>query len=113
MRDKQSCASPGRTLQSIDNSSFRGGVQPAGWFIKNQNGGTTQNCSGDCDSLFLAAGKGRATLGDQGLIAIWKNVNELRGVGHDSGRDDLLTGGARASESDVLPDSPTEKQGIL
>src|SRR5258706_363560 len=40
MRNEQRRTSPGSTFQCIDNSSFGGGIQPAGWFIKDQNGGT-------------------------------------------------------------------------
>src|SRR5260370_39335629 len=108
MRNEKCRASPGRTFQCIDNGSFGGGIQPAGWFIKDQNRGTTQNCSGNRDSLFLAAGKCSATLGDQGFIAIWKRVNELRGICDNRSSDNLLIAGVWTSESDVFADCPAE-----
>src|SRR5258708_4431467 len=113
MRNEQRRTSPGSTFQCIDNRSFGGGIQPAGWFIKDQNGGTTQNRSGNRDSLLLAAGKRSATLGDQGFIAIREHVNELRDIRYDRGGDNLLVAGVWTSESDVFADCPAEQQRVL
>src|SRR5712692_2082345 len=113
MRNEQCRASPRRTFQCIDNGPFGVGIQPAGWFIQDQNGGTTQNGSGNRDPLFLAAGKCGATLGEQGFIALWEHVNELRGIRYNRGLDNLLVAGVWTSESDVFADRPAEEQGVL
>src|SRR5712691_3326723 len=113
MRNEQCRASPRRTFQCIDNSPFGVGIQPAGWFIQDQNGRTTQNGSGNRDPLFLAAGKCGATLGEQRFIALWENVNELRGIGYNRGLDNLPVAGVWTSESDVFADRPAEEQGVL
>src|ERR1700738_1636791 len=113
MRNEQRRTSPGSTFQCIDNGSFGGAIQPARWFIKDQNGGTTQNCSGNRDSLLLAAGKRSATLGDQGFIANWEHVNELRGIRYDRGGDNLLVASVWTSESDVFANCPAEQQRVL
>src|SRR5258708_21069210 len=113
MRNEKCRASPCRTFQCIDNGSFGGGIQPAGWFIQDQNGGTTQNCSRNRDSLLLATGKRSATLGDQGFIAIWEHVYELRGIRYNRSSDKLLIAGVRTSESDVFADCPAEQKRVL
>src|SRR5713101_8193886 len=113
MRNEQCRASPPRSFQRIDNGPFGVGIQPAGWFIKDQNGGTTQNGSGNRDPLLLAAGKCGATLGEQGFIAIWEHVNELRGIRYNRSLDNLPVAGVWTSESDVFADCPAEEQGVL
>src|SRR6266852_3607740 len=113
MRYQQGGASPGSPSQCIDNGSFGGRIKPTGGFIQDQDGRSSQNRPGDGDALFLAAGKSGATLGDRGFVAIGKTVNELGGIGHNRGRDNLLIAGVWTSKSDVFADCPAEEQGVL
>src|SRR5712664_2546625 len=113
MRNQQGRASPGSTFQCIDNGPFGGRIKPTGRFIQDQDGGSSQNRPGNGDALFLAAGKGGATLCDQGFITVWKPVNELGGIRYHGRRDNLLLAGIWTSESDVLADCPAEQQGVL
>src|ERR1700687_378157 len=113
MRNDQSRASSGCAFQCINNGSLGGCIEPAGRFIQNQNGGSSQNRPSDRDPLLLSAGEGGATLGDKGFVTIWKQVDELGGIRYCCRSEDLLIAGAWMAKSDVLADSSAEKKGVL
>src|SRR6266496_3746601 len=70
MRDDESRATAGQTLQCLHDRTLRLHVQCAGRFAKNQDRRVFQHRTGDGNALALAAGKGRAPLTDDGVITL-------------------------------------------
>ena len=57
--------------------------------------------------------KGRSSLPHPGIVPIWKFHDKVVGRGGFCRCDDIILGGIRFSESNIVPDRPKEKSGFL
>ncbi len=75
--------------------------------------GSTRQRAGDGHALALAARQGHAPLADHGVVAVGQGGDELVGLGGARRRLDLVLGGVRPAEGDVLADGAPEQHGLL
>ena len=88
-------------------------VEGAGGFIEDQQRGALEHSTGDGDALTLTTGEGTALLAHTAAVAVRQIHDEVVGAGHPGGMGDLLTGGFRAGEGDVVAHGAIEQQAVL
>ena len=79
--------------EALTNGRVGGGVHRAGAVIQNNNFGLFQECSGNAETLLLAAGYVDAALPQIGVIAFWEGHDKVMGTGRLGGSDDFFVRG--------------------
>src|SRR4029079_9440098 len=92
---------------------FALGVERACRLVEDQNRRVLQDRACDRDPLALAPGKLDSALTPERVVAVGQRLDELRGVRERRGTADLLVGGLRPREADVVRDRAVEHRGIL
>ena len=89
------------------------GIQVRRGFIQDQNPRIGQDCARDGNALALAAGKLHAALADDGFVLFFEAFGEFVDTRDPASFQNLLLGGMRPGESDVLPNGSVEQKRFL
>jgi hypothetical protein len=100
-------------IQGILDEAFALGIEAAGGFIQDQDGGIGEDGAGDGDALALAAGKLGAALADEGVIPFGHGLDEEMGVGLFGGFVDFGLGGVGFAVGDVFADAAAKEEDFL
>ncbi len=111
--DDEGGAALHEVVQAVLDEGFGFGVEGAGGFVEDEDAGVGEDGAGDGDALALAAGELDAALADDGVVLLREALGELVDAGDAAGFHDLLFGGLRAAEEDVLADGAVEEEGLL
>ena len=113
VRDDDCRPSRHQRPERVLNERFALGVERARGLVEDQNRRVLQDRARDRDALALAAGELDAALTHERVVAVRQRLDELRGVRERRGAADLLVGGLRPREADVVGDRAVEHRGIL
>ena len=80
---------------------------------RDQNARVGQDRARDGNALALAAGKLHAALAHDGVVLLFEAFGEFVDARDAAGFQDLLFGGMRPGERDVLPNGPVEQKRFL
>jgi hypothetical protein len=100
-------------VQGCLHYAFRLGIQGAGGFVEDEDGGIFQDGTGDGKTLTLAAGKGDAAFADKSVITPRLFHDEIMGVGGARGGNDFLVGRVGPANKDVVADGVIEQHDFL
>src|SRR5207249_4224180 len=113
MRDNESGAPGGRSLECVHYCSFGDGIQPACGLIENQDRGVAQNGACNGDPLLLAAGEGCSSFTDRGFITVGETADEFVRICRYSCSDNLLVVCRGFAEDNVFANRSPEQKRIL
>ena len=80
------------------------GVYRAGAVIQNDDFGLFQECSGNAETLLLAAGYIDAALSQVGVVALWEGHDKVMGTGSFGSGDDFFVCGILIAPFQIVPD---------
>ena len=89
------------------------GVERACGLVEHQHRRVAQDRAGDRHPLLLAAREAVAALADDRVVAVRERGDQVVDSGGPGGVLDLLVGGVRAGEAQVLADAGVEQVGLL
>jgi len=111
--DDECCSALHELCEASLDESFAFGVEVAGGFVEDEDGGVGEDGAGDGDALFLSAGEADAALADEGVVSEVEFGDEAVGVGGLGGVFDVALGGVALGVGDVLGDGAVEEEDIL
>lgn len=113
--DDEGGAAAHEGVEGVLDEAFAFGIEGAGGFVEDEDGGIAKDGAGDGDALTLATGEFDAAFTDDGFVAVGEGGDEIMGIGLARGGFDLVLGGvpAGAGVGDVFPDAAAEKDDIL
>ena len=79
--------------EAFANGRVGSGIHRAGAVIQNDDFGLFQECSGNAETLLLAAGYVDAALAKIGVIALWERHDKIMGTGCFGGGDNFFVCG--------------------
>ena len=92
---------------------FRTRIDRTGGFVQNQDGGVCQNCTCNCEQLFLTSRDVAGILVEHHVIAAWQCACEVIGVCQICGAFNLFICSILATIANVFTDGAIEQPGIL
>ena len=95
------------------NQAFRMGIYRTGCFIHDKHRRIGNCCPGDGKKLSLSLGKPLTIILHHRVITILHHHNEVVGTSKLCGLDDLILGGIKLTEPDIIPDGSGKEMGIL
>ncbi len=111
--DHERSAALHEIAEAILDHSFRLGVEGAGGLVKDEDARIGEDGTGDGETLALASGKLDAALPDDGVVLLRKPLGELVDSRNTTGLHELLDGGVRTAEEDVLAYGAVEEKCLL
>ncbi len=111
--DQHHGAVPRQPAERREHGGFRLRVEGGGRLVQDEDRGAPHESPGQRDSLPLSAGDTGATLPDGRLVALGQALHDLVDAGVPGGGLDLVVGGIRSAEPDVLPDRQVEEVALL
>src|SRR5262245_42494106 len=103
----------GLLLEILLDELLRDAVQSARCFVQHQDGGVSEESSGERETLRLSSRKGYASGANFCIVALWKLTDERVGVGSDRGVDDLIFCRREIPVTDVLANGIAEQVSVL
>ena len=113
VRDDDCCPPSHQRPERALDQRFALGIERARRFVEDQNRRVLQDRARDRDALALAARELDAALTHECVVAVGQRLDELCGVRERCGTPNLLVGGVRPREADVVRDRAVEHRGIL
>lgn len=113
VRDDEGGAAFHEVLDGVHDGGFGGGIESAGGFVEEEDGGVLEEGACDADALALADAEVAAAFADGAVEALGHLHDEVVGLGAFRGFDDFLVGGAHAAVGDVFLHSGREENGVL
>ena len=112
MRDDEARAAGGQLGEGLLNEHFRARVDGAGGLVEDQHGRRREHHARDAQKLPLSLRK-TAVLADDGVIALRQTLDKAVAVRRLRRGDDLLAGGVRLAQRDILPDGRVADPCVL
>src|SRR4051812_38031 len=113
MGDDEGSAALEENFQSALQASFRDGINGASGFVQNHDSGIGEQRASKADQLTLAQGQGSAFLTDLGLQTFGKSLEEIQTIEGTKGIADILLGGIRTGEANVIDDRTAKEVIVL
>ncbi len=113
MGDEDGGAALHDLTEAGEDALFGVGIDRGEGVVEDEDARVADDGSGDGGALFLAAGESDSALANHGLEAAGELEDLVSDVGDGGGLFDLLGGGVRGAEGDVVADGVGEEEGLL